>query len=241
MARWLFRRPSVLWALVASVAFGLALWHALVNSQAFAVTEIDVPADYEFKLPASLIGQNLWRVDLPALAESLRAQQPHLKRIRVIRRLPHTLVIDVVARKPVAQVRVAQWHPVDREGYVLAQGKPAPWEGLVVLKGIDRPDAPLRVGQANDSDRLREAIALVERLRRLSALGPSALTLVDVGDVKHVSFVIDGELEIRCGSHEELPDQLARLGEVLRMVRRRQLAVRYIDLRFDEPVLGPKT
>jgi hypothetical protein len=64
---------------------------------------------------------------------------------------------------------------------------------------------------------------------------------VDVSDPQQVSLVIDDDLDIRCGSDQALDLHLARLQAVLRMVARQKLPIRYIDVRFPEPVIGPRT
>ena len=49
------------------------------------------------------------------------------------------------------------------------------------------------------------------------------------------------EVEVRCGAEADLATHLDRLQAVLKVIRRRSLAVRYIDLRFQEPVIGPRS
>jgi hypothetical protein len=53
--------------------------------------------------------------------------------------------------------------------------------------------------------------------------------------------VLDGTTEVRCGSEAELSDQLDRLQDALKTIARNQMTVRYIDVRFREPVVSPAT
>jgi len=240
-ARWCLFHPQPLGALVVILGSVLGLWGLTTRSDAFRITEIRVPADSSLTVPSSLIGQNLWAIDLKAQAVKLKAQQPQLKRIRVIRRLPNALQVEVIERTPVAQVRHGQWHPVDAEGFVFPEASSAPWDHLVILKGVGSPQAPLKVGGENESERLLLALRLVATLRRSPVLIGHRLTAVDVSDPRSLSFVIDDEIEIRCGDEDNLTTALGRLRTVLRRVAGNPLAIRYIDVRFKDPVIGPRT
>jgi len=219
----------------------IGLWGLTVRSDAFRITEIQVPAESSLAVPDSWLGQNLLAIDLEALAAKLKAQRPQLKRVRVIRRLPNTLQVEVIKRTPVAQIRHGQWHPVDAEGFIFPEANPAPWNHLVILKGVGSPHASLRIGAENTSERLLLALRLVAALRRSPVLMGHRVTVVDVSDPRSLNFVMDDEIEIRCGDETHLATALERLRAVLRRVAGNALAIRYIDVRFKDPVIGPRT
>jgi len=226
-------------ALTAACVFGF--WRFATRSEAFRITAIRVPADGSVEVPEGLIGRNLWMVDLDKLAATLRTTHPNLKRLRVIRRLPNALEIEVLTRSPTAQLRLRQWHAVDRDGFILSEGRPTPWENLTLLTGLTPDQPPLKAGSENASQRLHEALRILAHLRRAPALTGHRLTAVDVSDPKHVTFVLDDELEVRCGSLQEFETHLTRLRTVLHHIARQDVAIRYIDVRFNEPVISPKT
>lgn len=232
--------PRVLIGLgVAAIGIG-ALGFGLTHSEAFRVTTVQVPLKSAFTVPPSLMGQNLWTVDLKTLADELKAQHPSLKRVRVIRVPPNTLQVETLPRTPVAQVRLGQWHAVDADGFLFADGSQTPWDTLVILRGVDTPKAPLRVGREQTNERLRLALRVVNRLKRSSVLLGHQVTDVDVSNPSQLVFTMDGDVEVRCGSEESLGPHLDRLREVLRRVSRHQVAVRYIDVRFTDPVVSPQ-
>lgn len=288
--KWCVSHPQLFFMLAMLGVSSLGVWTVVSRSEAFAITEVQVPANVSLKVPESLIGQNLWSVDLSSLAALLNTQQPHLKRLRVIRRLPHTLQIEAVERTPLAQLKLSQWSPhphsvrrtddspsanmqvggwhlIDEEGFILPQGRPTPWEHLVMLKGMEGAEPPLRVGRENTDERVSSALRVVARLVRSSALAHRQVVAVDVSNPQHVTAWIrpalsesvqstsqkktaltpeqledaDEEIEIRCGSEEELATQLERLRAVLQTVDSKSLAIRYIDVRFKDPVIGPRT
>jgi len=241
LGRWVLHHPQ---PLIASALLGASLWAlgiGLRHSQAFRLLEVRLPPNSNLVVPDSLISQNLWAADLRALAVQLHAQQPHLKRVRVIRLLPSTLQVEVLERTPVAQVRHGQWYAVDGEGFILPQAHPRAWEALVILQGIETPRAPLNVGRANPSDRLLLALRVLKALRRSSALMGHRLIAIDVADSHQLTLTVDDDIEIRCGNERQLPDDLARLRTVFKLLASQRLPIEYIDLRFQEPVIGPRT
>jgi len=217
------------------------LWRGMQQSEAFRITDVRLPREIGaaaisrgLPLNSSLrapdvLGQNLWRIDVQALAASLQSQQSLLKRVRVIRIPPGTLQVEALERTPVAQVHRGQWYRVDSDGVVLPPPSATPHDRLVILRGLDKTNEHLSL-----------ALRLVARLRRAPALVGHRLTAVDVSRPEQLRFVMDDEVEVRCGGEDALPAHLERLRPVLHRVARNQLAVRYIDLRFPDPVVGPQ-
>jgi hypothetical protein len=136
----------------------------------------------------------------------------------------------------VAQVRLDHWHPVDAEEFVLPEGSPEPAETLVRLAGVER--SGLRAGRQSRDERLRLGLRVIATLRRTPTLIARRVTEVNVSDPRQIRFLLDGRTEVRCGSEAELDAHLQRLRAALRAVAKESMEVRYIDVRFQEPVIG---
>ena len=85
------------------------------------------------------------------------------------------------------------------------------------------------------------ALRILQNLRRTQPVIWRRLTELDIGDPDQLRLVLDGEMEIRCGSERELDTQLVRLRQALKAVAKRSLKARYIDVRFQDPVVGPES
>jgi cell division septal protein FtsQ len=239
--RWLILHPQWLVTLSVLAGIGWGAGNVIAHSDAFRVTEIQLPPKSPLKVPkSSLVGRNIWAVDIESLAQDLKAQQPHLKELRVVRMLPQTLRVETVERTPVAQVLLRSWHPVDRDGYILPASGTTPAEGLVILRGVEDSKSPLAPGKTQTGARVMRALKLIDQLRGSSWLLGHQLSVVDAADPEQITFVLDQGMEIRCGSQTRLTQDLKRLKTVLQQVAKRELNVRYIDLRFQDPVIGPK-
>ena len=235
------RHPQTLIALVGLVVALWALGGYVVRTEAFRITRVMLPPDSSFTLKESILHTNLWELDVEALAAALKQQQPWLQEVRVTRQLPDTLVIEPIERRPIAQVRVDRWYPVDGDGFILPTGSSAPTEAVTRLVGLERGGTALKVGKENSDERLRLALRVLQAARQAPALASRRLSEVNVADPQQLRFVVDEETEIRCGSEVELEAHLGRLQAAWKAIAKQQLGVRYIDVRFPEPVVAPRT
>lgn len=240
--RWLWAhpQPAVVIGLIAGCLW--AAWWAVGRSDAFRVTAVTfVPAEMTFDVPKTLLGRHLWEVDVEGLARQLKAQRPSLKRVRVVRLLPDTLQIESLPRLPVAQVRLGSWFAVDAEGYILPEGHATPSDQLIVLKGVESLNAPLKAGRQSTGDAMTRALRVLDRLKQAPELAGHRVAAIDVGDPQQLSFVMDDDVEVRCGEESDLDAHLGRLQAVLKRVANHAVSIRYIDIRFQDPVIAPRT
>jgi cell division septal protein FtsQ len=238
--RRLARRPQIVLLAGALWATGWLLSSYVRRADAFRITQVHLPPDASLQLRRSPVGEHLFALDIRSFAEELHRQQPSLKAVRVIRRLPDTVRVELVPRLPVAQVRLERWHAVDAEGFILPDGAPEPAERLIRLTGFERAKSPLRAGKRNTEERLLLALRVSQQLRRSPALVARRLTEVNVDEPQQIRFVLNGGTEVRCGSEAELDTHLDRLQQALRAVASQPFEVGYIDVRFQEPVIGPR-
>jgi len=238
-SRWLRRhpQPAVVTVVMAGVLW--VLWAAALRSEAFRITQVLLPAQSSLKLPEPLLGNNLWALDIQALARTLHQQQPWLKTVRVVRELPSAIRIQAIERIPLAQVKLSQWYPVDRDGFILPASGEEPSPNLIRILGFDR--GGLKVGALNTDDRLTTALRVVQSLRRTAGPISRRLTAVDVTNPQQLRLTLDGDTEVRCGAETDLGVQLERLRATLKIIAKQPMAVRYIDVRFKEPVIAPRT
>ena len=231
-------QPLILGGLLLIALWGL--WGYARRADAFRIRQVLLPQGSSLKVRASLLGANLWEVDLRRLADELKQQQPWLQGVRIIRQLPNAIRIELIPRTPVAQVWIDRWYPIDREGFVLPSGTGQPDDHLVRLVGIERSGTSLRVGKVNPDARLLLALRVLEKLRRTPASVSRRLAEINVADPRQIRFVLDGETEVRCGSELELDAHLARLQAARKAMVKQPLPVKYIDVRFRDPVIGQR-
>ena len=132
-------------------------------------------------------------VDLEKVREQL-LQYGWIEDARVSRRLPDTLVVDIVERKP-----AAIWQHEGKLSLIDAKG--------VVLEAVSldaMPDLPLLLGR----DANREAVALAELMDRAPALKPMLAAATWVGDRRW-------DLKFQSGETLALPEGEQAAGKAL--------------------------
>ncbi len=246
VAAWLIRHPTPWIVLLVVGAAGWALGAYARRADAFAIAHVIVDPSSPLEPPSTLLGRNLWTLDLRALAAQLQAQAPALRQVRVVRELPNRVRIEAIPRQAAAQIALRQsasrrWHVLAADGFLLPEAHAKPLPDLVELAGIERDGQPLRAGKLNEQPRLQAALRVLAQLERAPALGGRRLAVLDLSEPERLRFVLDEGLEIRCGSEAQLAAHLERLAAALKAMRGQPLAIRYIDVRFEEPVIGPAT
>ena len=133
-------------AIVATIGGGVwAGYHFVTHSPRFAITRIDVRGNHHLTtdqvladLPAHA-GDNVFATSLDGIVRELRAE-PWIARAEAHRILPHTIVIDVVEREPVAMADLGGLYLVDATGHPFKRAaiEAGDGAGLPIVTGLDR-------------------------------------------------------------------------------------------------------
>ena len=220
-AIWAFARrasrPVAVIGFVVGVVVGgrWALLHVL-DSPRFAVSQVLVGPTKDVN-PAEIIaltgvepGQKLLSIDPDAVAARV-ATHPWVLSVRVERKLPATLQVDVVEREAVAVAMLGGLYLLDELGQPFKRAMTSEAAGRVVVTGVDRDqyaENPVAVRAA-----YRQALALLALYQR--GKDRPALSEIRIEPRYGYSlYLLDSGAEIRLGldSHGE---KLARLDQIL--------------------------
>ncbi|MCM2270653.1 MAG: FtsQ-type POTRA domain-containing protein [Thermoanaerobaculia bacterium] len=218
-------------ATLVGVPLALALW--LFTSPTFALARVEVegervvePAWIEATL-APLVGENLLRLSLPAVERLVRAS-PWVAEVRLEKRLPDGLLVELRERRPGALLRTAEGLVVlDEHGAPIAPWQPGTGGGELLL---------VSVGGAFSVD-LGGALAIAEELGRVAPAWARTLSEVEV--LADDEFRLDlGALPfpllVRAGT---LAERVPTLAALLPELERRYPAVAAVDLRFERRIV----
>lgn len=167
------------WSLVAAAAAGLGssvLWAPplLRRVEWFEAREVEVTgtrllAPHEvLRVSGVRPGVNVWTD--PAAWEAALRRHPAVESVRVSRRLPHTLRIRVVERRPVALVQDGVLRPATADGRVLPV---SPAQAPVDLPILRTPAGSVRGGRV-----VAPALAALRETGRLTEADPTLLARV---------------------------------------------------------------
>ena len=224
----------------ALVAMGLASF--LRSSPFFSVREVTVADNIQaLDLPdlLKLRGQNVFTVDLFRIEAKLRARYPQLAELRVMRRLPDQIFIMALKREPFAFVSLdGKTCVIDRDGFIIGPS-PSGQVALPLVKGLRHQKVLL--GDRVQDERVRVACQLIALLLKDARLAAAGLQAVNVEDLERVVCTFtEGDGFDVIVDKDNIPARVKMLSDVLSRGGLDLAQVKYMDLRFGEPVIGQK-
>jgi cell division protein FtsQ len=222
------------------------------NNPRFAIHQIVVDDDGGL-MPARVVqfagvevGQNLLSVDLDQVRNNLE-MLPLVRGVEVRRMLPDRLFIRVEERTAVARLGVptrdlgdAVFY-IDRSGFVMKPVKLA--DGTLVQPQTPRPVpmltgvslADVRIGRQVESEQIYRALELLDKLDQAVAGSLLEIEQIDLSKPRQLVMTTRQHTTVKLDV-EEFPQQLRRLGVILRWAQQRQKSVQMVDLTVNRGV-----
>ncbi len=242
-ARQSNRRGMLLSVSLASGAALLLALQGMVNPifsyNRFMVEEIDAQWPPEMKLPPERYRLNpptsIFRVDLGMVSQALQKGHPGVAVEAVRRVLPNRLVAALRPFKIIAQVKTDRYYPVSEQRIVVGRGEPSPWPHLPILypEGVRRS---FRVGETCQYPGFWQTSELLATIHRQGGVAGHGVSSVR-STAEQIVLSLDTGLEIRFSCSRLWPGW-QQLIELLAQKQGFLEAARYVDLRFEDPVIG---
>ncbi len=210
-------RPVAVVSFVVGVVVGgrWALIHVL-NSPRFAVSQVLVGPTHSVN-PQEIIlltgvttGQKLLSIDPDEVAARV-ATHPWVLSVRVERKLPASLQVDVVERKAAAVAMLGGMYLLDEQGHPFKRALTSEAVGLVIVTGLEREQYAANPSAARAA--YQQALALLSLYQRET--NRPALSEIRIEPRYGYSlYFLDSGAQVRLGrdSHSE---KLARLDQIL--------------------------
>jgi cell division septal protein FtsQ len=236
---------SVGFFLLAVIGFSVITYQILTRSDYFSVETSEVEwinrplADKAYNSLRDVgVGENILKFDISSATEQMLSAYPEIRNIQIIRNFPDRLLLRVDARVPVAQVGERSFFLIDDEGVTLTDVRDEIIEGMPIIMGV-RWKFLQKVGYKDDSTQVTRALALLKAVRESDFLNEHMLTRIDASDPRNITFFIEDGLEIKIG-HSDFIERLDQLNKTLASMMIDRDQIEYIDLRFDDIVLGTR-
>lgn len=175
--------------------------------------------------------RNLLSLNLKKVAERIQTAHPEFISVITRKDFPETLIIAIKKRKPVAIMKTAQTYLVDEEGFVL------PFEdryaGLVQI--IDHP-RKIQLYARHRSIKLQRALNLLKELKQTGFSSRLDIVRIDLRRYDSVDFYYHNGLKVKMGQ-DSFKHKLALLDGILSQIGADNAVPKYIDMRFDNPVV----
>ena len=195
-------------------------------------------SEQRFRFAGVKEGELILTVDLKTMEQAIQKRHPEYKEVVVHRVLPNEILIDLKKRLPFARLKLSRTFWIDDTGVVVS-----PEEGQLeeypLILGVPKPRQSVHVGSRIRFDALQQAIQLLSDIELQNILRDHALDHLDLSDRRNFVLRIDGGIDVHLGARN-WGEKLAKLAEAIDTLEIDREKVRYIDLRFDDIIIGPR-
>ena len=243
---------AVLIVIVLILSFAvILLGRAARNSSLFKIRDIVIreggAAGSKIDL-SFLIGRNLVAMDLEQEERNIAAIYPGYRQIRLIRVFPDRLYACFIRRQPIACVKLYRYFYVDNDAalFDIPADTAQLSNELPVIYGLDKKISGPQAGRTYNLNELLLGINIIKAVKNNRQLRGLKIKRIDINNPANAALTIllpepagalppDG-IEIRIGQ-EYIGDKINILASLLLQGRKDWDDIKYIDLRFKEPVI----
>lgn len=196
-----------------------------------------------------LVGQNIFNLDLKRESGYISELYPDYKNVRLVRILPNYLYIGFTERQPLAYVKLYRYFFADSDLVLFNVPRGQEERELPVIVGLETKIFGAKPGKRYNIKELALALDIIKQLRINNAFKKYKIKRVDVvnpantafflqlSDYPKVSATLAAEiLEVRMGQGDT-GDKVRILGDLFTQLKKDLGNIKYIDLRFKEPVV----
>jgi len=187
----------------------------------------------------SLMGRNIFTVNLKTVQRKLNYKYPQASKLKVIKRFPNQISVLATQRVPFAQLQIQNKTVVlDREGVILSlEGEKN--KKLPNIVGVKLNNPKLVLGLPLRGSDIWLTLKIIKLFKANSSLASYSIQGVNVENLSKIYFTLSNKLDIII-DRNKIAQKIRVLGVVIAQDRLDLKDVKYIDLRFKEPVIGKK-
>jgi hypothetical protein len=212
----------------------------LKDSRYFKIKDI-VVSETDAEYFSYLKNRNIFYVDLIEESRYISGIYPVYSKIRLIRVLPNRLFIDFIRRKAIAYIKLYRYFCVDEDSTLFDDTATLSAIDLPVILGLETKIYGPRPGQKCEVRELALALNIIKELNSSNELKSYKVKSVDVSSAAKASLLLQMKtgqtvFEIRIGNGN-IKQKVSALNALFSQTMNEAGNIRYIDLRFKEPVI----
>lgn len=182
-----------------------------------------------------LRGRNIFDVDLIEIKNKLISKYPQFNQIKIIRHLPDTIVVDLAKRMPIVQLKYEGYYLIDKEGMIISRSNPVSYENLPIVVGLENKPLKPKAGKIYNLREMRLVFNLLNNANIYHKF--FQITKINILTLDNFSFFIDKNIEVKLGLSNQ-KEKLKILILLLNEIKEKPQDIKYIDLRFKEPIVA---
>jgi len=187
----------------------------------------------------SLMGKNIFKIDLKAVQRRLSYKYPQAAKLKVVKRFPNQVSVLAKQRVPYAQLQIQDKIVVlDREAVILSLEDKKD-KNLPDIVGTKLKNPKLVLGMPLKGSDIWLTLKIIKLFSANSSLDPYVIKGVNIENLSKIHFTLSNQLDVII-DRDKIAQKIRVLGIVLAQDRLDLGDVKYIDLRFKEPIIGKK-
>lgn len=188
-------------------------------------------------LTGAKLGDSLLKLELQHVAEQLE-KNPWIEKLKVRRRFPGTLSIEITERVPVAVVNMGYLYYLDAKGEIFKPLTEGDRLDFPVLTGITEEDL------LKDADGMKKMLTTALGIMDLLKKG-NVFRLSDVSEI-HLDkgygftlFTVQGGIPVKLGN-SDFEGKLARFSRIYQELTSQIASLEYVDLNYADKIVVKK-
>ncbi|MDP2927386.1 MAG: hypothetical protein Q8N80_01095 [Candidatus Omnitrophota bacterium] len=227
------------------------IWKVLTTADFFSVKQVIVRnSDNQFEY---LKGRNIFSLNLSNEAWRAHLRCPDCRKVRFARILPNCIVVDFLKRKPVALVKFYKNFAIDEQGVLFLPNEATEELELPVIYGLETKIFAPKPGISYKHSELDLALSIIHEFKANKAFAGFTLKRIDLASPGSAGFfmLLPRQIanytlpapgakwlgfEVRTGANN-IRQKMMILGGLVIQERKEWAKIKYIDLRFKEPLI----
>lgn len=228
-------------------------WKVLKSSDYFNIKDI-ITNEGDVPELSYLEGKNIFSVDLRSESSDILAAYPNYSGIRLVRVLPNRIFVNFIKRKPLALVKLYRYFALDQNGVLFYPTDQPEEPELPIILGLETKIFGVQPGKSYyNIKELMLSLYIIKEVKRNRLLKNYKIKKIDVTNIANTSIFIPHplktkdsinaqapmvpiELEVRLGK-DKIKDKITILSGLIIGAKDDLPKIKYIDLRFKEPVI----
>ena len=262
MRKQKFRLPRKLTLILSAVFLVISFsigytWNFLLHSRYFVVSEVVCPQSNFSKLDY-LKGRNIFSIDLKRESWKILLGCSDCSNVRISRVLPNRLFVSFLKRQPVALVKFYKYFALDASGVLFLAPLNFPPQDLPVVYGLETKIFAPRSGLRYNTKEVRLALEIIKEFEANRLLKNFQLKKIELADPDNARIFILlpapgwslpeasasssiewAGFEVKIGD-SGIRNKITILGGLILQAKKDLMNIKYVDLRFKEPVIKLK-
>ena len=235
------------------------IWRIITTSEYFQVKDIVSKEVLNVDL-SYLKGRNIFSLNLPKEATVIFRSCSDCSRVRLARIIPNRIFVELIRRKPIAFIKLYRYFAVDEDGYIfssLIQPEDPNLSGvqpsLPVITGLETRIFGPKPGTKYENRELSVALLILKETARTPVFKNYRIQKINIAGIDNITVqipILQAQsiysnwkvpektefLEVKIGQGNTR-DKVAIMSGLINQEKQNLGNIKYIDLKFNEPVI----